>query len=103
MNPDLTNPRADEIDAILKRAEQGAFAADVVAMLADAMRRAGRFDEAQRLALRARPRQVARQVEDAHARVVGACLTQVDAKVHGRSGYADAEVYHPRYGGYFRE
>jgi hypothetical protein len=34
---------------------------------------------------------------------VGACLTQVDAKVHGRSGYADAEVYHPRYGGYFRE
>jgi polysaccharide biosynthesis transport protein len=42
-------------------------------------------------------------LEDAHARVVGACLTQVDAKVHGRSGYADAEVYHPRYGGYFRE
>ena len=40
---------------------------------------------------------------DDHARVVGAALTQVDAKVHGRSGYADAEVYHPRYGGYFRE
>ena len=33
----------------------------------------------------------------------GAALTQVDAKVHGRSGYADAEVYHPRYSGYFRE
>ncbi|CAA9227304.1 MAG: Capsular polysaccharide synthesis enzyme CpsD, exopolysaccharide synthesis [uncultured Acetobacteraceae bacterium] len=53
------------------------------------------------------PRSVVRNslglLEDAHARVVGACLTQVDAKVHGRSGYADAEVYHPRYGGYFRE
>ncbi len=42
-------------------------------------------------------------LEDAQVRVVGAALTQVDAKVHGRSGYADAEVYHPRYGGYFRE
>lgn len=42
-------------------------------------------------------------LEEAHARVVGCALTQVDAKVHGRSGYADAEVYHPRYGGYFRE
>ncbi|MDI3307124.1 MAG: polysaccharide biosynthesis tyrosine autokinase [Acetobacteraceae bacterium] len=53
------------------------------------------------------PRSVVRNslglLEEAHARVVGAALTQVDAKVHGRSGYADAEVYHPRYSGYFRE
>ena len=53
------------------------------------------------------PRSVVRNslglLEEAHARVIGAALTQVDAKVHGRSGYADAEVYHPRYGGYFRE
>ena len=53
------------------------------------------------------PRSVVRNslslLEEAHARVVGVALTQVDAKVHGRSGYADAEVYHPRYGGYFRE
>ncbi len=53
------------------------------------------------------PRSVVRNslglLEDAHARIVGACLAQVDVKVHGRSGYADAEVYHPRYGGYFRE
>lgn len=42
-------------------------------------------------------------LEDAHANVVGVALTQVDANVHVRSGYADAEVYHPRYGGYFRE
>ncbi|HEY2617759.1 MAG TPA: AAA family ATPase [Acetobacteraceae bacterium] len=42
-------------------------------------------------------------LEEAHAHVVGAALTQVDVAVHVRSGYADAEVYHPRYGGYFRE
>lgn len=42
-------------------------------------------------------------LEEAHANVVGAALTQVDVNVHVRSGYADAEVYHPRYGGYFRE
>lgn len=53
------------------------------------------------------PRSVVRNslglLEEAHARVVGAALTQVDAKAHGRSGYADSEVYHPRYSGYFRE
>ena len=43
------------------------------------------------------------RLEEAHANVVGAALTQVDIGVHLRSGYADAEVYHPRYGGYFRE
>jgi len=42
-------------------------------------------------------------LEEAHATVVGVALTQVDVNVHVRSGYADAEVYHPRYGGYFRE
>jgi capsular exopolysaccharide synthesis family protein len=42
-------------------------------------------------------------LEEAHANVVGVALTQVDVNVHVRSGYADAEVYHPRYGGYFRE
>jgi succinoglycan biosynthesis transport protein ExoP len=42
-------------------------------------------------------------LEEAHANVVGAALTQVDVNVHVRSGYADAEVYLPRHGGYFRE
>ena len=42
-------------------------------------------------------------LEEAHANVVGAALTQVDVNAHVRSGYADAEAYHPRYGGYFRE
>ena len=42
-------------------------------------------------------------LEEAHANIVGAALTQVDVNVHVRSGYADLEVYHPRYGAYFRE
>ncbi|MBV8592120.1 MAG: AAA family ATPase [Acetobacteraceae bacterium] len=37
------------------------------------------------------------------AQIAGVALTRVDARVHVRSGYADAEVYHPRLGGYFRE
>ncbi|HET7883182.1 MAG TPA: AAA family ATPase [Acetobacteraceae bacterium] len=43
------------------------------------------------------------RLEEAHANVVGVALTRVDVGVHVRSGYADAEAYHPRYGGYFRE
>ena len=35
-------------------------------------------------------------LEEAHANVVGAALTLVKVRVHVRSGYADAEVYHPR-------
>ncbi|WP_165838993.1 GumC family protein [Roseicella frigidaeris] len=42
-------------------------------------------------------------LEEAHARIIGATLTQVDARAHGRSGSADAELHHPRYSGYFRE
>ena len=40
---------------------------------------------------------------EAQAKLVGVVLTRVDVKIHARSGFADAEVYHPRYGGYFRE
>jgi succinoglycan biosynthesis transport protein ExoP len=42
-------------------------------------------------------------LEEAQASVVGIALTRVDVRAHMRSGYADAEIYHPRYGGYFRE
>jgi Mrp family chromosome partitioning ATPase len=48
-------------------------------------------------------RHAIRVLEEAGARISGIALTRVDAKAHVRSGYADAEVYHPRYGGYFRE
>jgi capsular exopolysaccharide synthesis family protein len=42
-------------------------------------------------------------LEDAEALIAGIALTRVDARAHVRAGYADSEVYHPRYGGYFRE
>lgn len=42
-------------------------------------------------------------LDEAEARVIGVALTRVDPRAHGRSGHADAEVYHPRYGGYYRE
>jgi len=68
----------------------------------------GRVADATLLCVRWRdtPRSVARAalelLSDAKANVVGALLTRVDPRSHRRSGYADAEVYHPRYGGYFR-
>ncbi|OYV36686.1 MAG: hypothetical protein B7Z80_14940, partial [Rhodospirillales bacterium 20-64-7] len=43
-----------------------------------------------------------RLLQEAGATLLGAALTRVDAKAHRRSGYADAEAYQPRYGGYFR-
>ena len=36
------------------------------------------------------------------ANVIGVALTRIDARAHLRSGAADAEVFHARYGGYFR-
>jgi succinoglycan biosynthesis transport protein ExoP len=41
-------------------------------------------------------------LREAGANVAGGALTRVNAKVHGRSGFADAEIYQPRYGGYFK-
>ncbi len=52
------------------------------------------------------PRRVVRAavtlLQDAGVDIIGAALTRVDAARHGRSGFADAEIYQPRYGGYFR-
>ena len=42
-------------------------------------------------------------LEQAQAHLIGVVLTRVDVRAHSRSGFADAEIYHPRYGGYFRE
>ncbi len=39
-------------------------------------------------------------LEDANATVAGTVMTRVDPRVHVRSGYADAEVYHSRYKAY---
>jgi polysaccharide biosynthesis transport protein len=90
-----------EYDLIVLDAPPALAMADarVVARLADATLLCVRWRDT--------PRSVVRislgLLEEARARVVGAALTQVDSKSHRRSGYADSEVYHPRYGGYFRE
>jgi capsular exopolysaccharide synthesis family protein len=42
-------------------------------------------------------------LDEADARVIGVALTRVDPRAHVRSGYSDSEVYHPRYGGYYRD
>ncbi len=44
----------------------------------------------------------AEMLHDARARIIGTVLTRVDPRVHLRSGYADAGVYHRRYKAYFR-
>lgn len=38
----------------------------------------------------------------ADVKLIGAVLTRVDATAHGRAGFADSEIYQPRYAGYFR-
>lgn len=90
-----------EYDLVVLDAPPALAMADarVVARLADATLLCVRWRDT--------PRSVVRNslalLEDAKARIVGAALTQVDAKTHRRSGYADSEVYHPRYSGYYRE
>jgi capsular exopolysaccharide synthesis family protein len=41
------------------------------------------------------------KLRESKANLAGAVLTRVSPVAHGRSGFADAEMYHPRYGGYF--
>jgi capsular exopolysaccharide synthesis family protein len=52
------------------------------------------------------PRRVVRAaimlLQEANVTLAGAVLTRVNPRRQGRSGFADAEMYQPRYGGYFR-
>jgi capsular exopolysaccharide synthesis family protein len=52
------------------------------------------------------PRRVVRaavtMLQEANVKLTGAVLTRVNAAKHGTSGFPDAEMYQPRYGGYFR-
>ncbi len=38
----------------------------------------------------------------ANVKIAGTVLTRVNSKIHRASGFPDAEMYQPRYGGYFR-
>jgi capsular exopolysaccharide synthesis family protein len=54
----------------------------------------------------ATPRRVVRaavtMLQEANVNLTGAVLTRVNRAKHGNSGFPDAEMYQPRYGGYFR-
>lgn len=41
-------------------------------------------------------------LDQAGIRVAGTVLTRVDGARHARAGFPDSELYHPRYGGYFK-
>jgi succinoglycan biosynthesis transport protein ExoP len=41
-------------------------------------------------------------LREAQVNLIGAALTRVNARRHKNSGFPDAEMYQPRYGGYFR-
>ncbi|MGC9268541.1 GumC family protein [Acidiphilium sp.] len=41
-------------------------------------------------------------LDQAGIHLAGTVLTRVDAARHASAGFADSELYHPRYGGYFR-
>ncbi len=41
-------------------------------------------------------------LREAHVNLAGTALTRVNPRRHRQSGFADAEMYHARYGGYFR-
>ncbi len=73
--------------------------ARVIAALADATLLCVRWHDTPRAVVR----NCLELLQDADAAVAGVALTRVDARAHVRSGFADAEVYHPRYGGYFRD
>ena len=90
----------ERYDLVLLDAPPASAMADarVIARLADATLLCLRW--------RSTPRDVVRHslelLEHASAHLIGVVLTRVDIRAHVRSGFADAETYHPRYGGYSR-
>jgi capsular exopolysaccharide synthesis family protein len=95
----LTEVR-DDYDLILLDAPpiEAMTEARVAAMLSDATLVCVRWRSTQSKTL-LRALEVLR---DARAKVIGTVLTRVDARVHLRSGYADAGVYHRRHKAYFQ-
>lgn len=71
----------------------------MIAQFADATLFCARWRRTRREAVR----NAIELLEEAQANVMGVALTRVDARAHGRSGYADADAVHSRYRQYFRD
>jgi succinoglycan biosynthesis transport protein ExoP len=71
----------------------------VLARLADCALLCIRWNQTPRRILRA----AITLLDEAGVTIAGTALTRVNPIAHQKSGYADAEMYHPRYGGYFRQ
>jgi succinoglycan biosynthesis transport protein ExoP len=103
----MSDAMAEVLQALRGEYDLVLLDAPPVFAMADA-RVLARLADATLLCLRWRstPRAVIRDaldlLSDAQANLVGVVLTRVDVRAHLRSGFADAEVYHPRYGGYAR-
>jgi capsular exopolysaccharide synthesis family protein len=98
--PELLEKLRDSFDVILLDVPP-IFAlaeARVLARVADATLLCIRWNSTPRRVVRA----AVNMLRDANANLAGAVLTRVNPTRHGRSGFADAEIYQPRYGGYFR-
>ena len=70
----------------------------VLARLADAALLCIRWGQTPRRVVRA----AITLLQEAGVVLAATALTRVDAAQHEKSGFADAEIYQPRYGGYFR-
>jgi capsular exopolysaccharide synthesis family protein len=98
--PALLTLLRDRFDVVLVDAPPALALAEarVLARLADAALLCVRWGRTPRRVVQA----ALLQLREARVNVVGAALTRVHKRRHRHSGFADAEMYQPRYGGYFR-
>lgn len=99
--PNFLEKLREDYDIILIDAPPAFALAEgrVLARLADCALLCIRWNHTPRRILRA----AILLLEEAGVTIAGTALTRVNPVAHQKSGYADAEMYHPRYGGYFRQ
>ena len=99
--PNFLEQLREDYDVILIDAPPAFALAEgrVLARLADCALLCIRWNKTPRRILRA----AITLLDEAGVTIAGTALTRVNPVAHQKSGYADAEIYHPRYGGYFRQ
>ncbi len=99
--PNFLDSLRQDYDVILIDAPPAFALAEgrVLARLADCALLCIRWNRTPRHILRA----AITLLQEAGVTIAGTALTRVNPLAHQKSGHADAEMYHPRYGGYFRQ